>query len=230
MADPKSRSVKRIILRIAFIGFWLWVLFGGAGTIYWLRGWIFVLVASAGMAGLGAAIKRFNPALMEARMKWRHANTKPFDRVILAVYLPLTLIQPALAGIDAVRFGWTSMPFWTVYAGAALYIAGFALMGWIFAVNPYAETTVRIQTERGHTVVDSGPYRFVRHPMYVAIVIMHVAAPLILGSWWSLSVALPIALLFIVRTALEDRALRSELAGYDEYAGRTPYRLVPGVW
>jgi protein-S-isoprenylcysteine O-methyltransferase Ste14 len=95
--------------------------------------------------------------------------------------------------------------------------------------DPYAESTVRIQTERGHQVVERGPYRYIRHPMYVGFVAMHVAGPLIQGSWWALAVAVPIAVLFIVQTSLEDRALREELPGYGEYSMHTPYRLVPRV-
>ena len=100
-----------------------------------------------------------NPTLMEARAKWRHADTKPFDKVILRILLPLGTLQPAVAGLDAVRFRWSSMPVWLAYAGAILFALGMALITWTMSVNRFAEPTVRIQTDRGHTVVTSGPYR-----------------------------------------------------------------------
>jgi protein-S-isoprenylcysteine O-methyltransferase Ste14 len=226
---PSGRAA-RITQQVLFNLLWIAILFGSAGTLDWLRGWIFVGLSCIAMAVLGLVMKKFNPGLIEARARFRHANTKGFDRIIMALYLPLILIQPAIAGIDAVRFHWTSMPFWCVYAGGALMIPTFALVAWTFAVNPFAETTVRIQTERGQKVIDFGPYRFVRHPMYVAIILIHVAGPLVQGSLWALALAVPIAILFVVRTALEDRALRDELPGYDAYTARTRYRLVPGIW
>ena len=97
-------------------------------------------------------------------------------------------------------------------------------------VNPYAESSVRIQTDRGQTVVTSGPYRFVRHPMYVGIILMSLANPLVWGSAWALAMSGVLILLFLWRTAKEDQTLRRELPGYDEYAAQTRYRLLPGVW
>jgi len=135
-----------------------------------------------------------------------------------------------LAGMDAVRFRWSSMPFVSVYIGAVLYGLSMALVGWVLCTNPFAESSVRIQHDRGHTVVSSGPYRFVRHPMYVGSCFMYAATGLILGSVWALLDAGLLAILLVVRTALEDRTLRRELAGYEEYASRTRCRLIPGVW
>jgi protein-S-isoprenylcysteine O-methyltransferase Ste14 len=225
-----SGTIVRAVQSTIFLFVFLATLFGGAGTLRWPRAWLYTGLSVVGMAALGVVVKRLNPGLIEARTKWRYPNTKPFDRVIPPIYVLLTLAQLSVAGMDAVRFGWSTMPYWCLYAGVALFAPPIALITWTMTVNPFAETTVRIQSERGHKVVDAGPYRYVRHPMYVAIVIMHVAAPLILGSMWALALAAPIAILFVVRTALEDRTLRRELAGYDDYARRTHYRLLPGVW
>src|SRR3954453_10940580 len=98
------------------------------------------------------------------------------------------------------------------------------------ALNPYAETTVRIQSDRGHTVISSGPYRLVRHPMYVGSSLMYPGTALMLASKWALLLSAVMAVLLLVRTALEDRTLRRELAGYEQYAVTTRYRLIPGVW
>jgi len=225
-----GRSRKRLIQVAAFATLWFSALFGSAGRLDWTRGWIYAALYSAGMAAIGVVVSRSNAALMEERAKWRHKDTKRFDKIFVATYVPLTYIQPAVAGMDAVRFGWSSMPFPLVYAGAAVLALAMALIAWTLAVNRYAETTVRIQTDRGHTVVTSGPYRFVRHPMYAGAIGMNLATPLILGSVWALAVSGCISVLFIWRTALEDRTLRRELSGYEEYAARTRYRLLPGAW
>ena len=204
-------------------------LFGGAGRWNWSRGWIF-LAAYFSMLGISAiVVLRKNPALMEARANWRHRDTKPFDKIILAVFFPLYNFQFLVAGLDA-RFGVPPIPFAAVYPGLLLFAAAIALVAWAMAVNRFAETTVRIQSDRGQAVISTGPYRWVRHPMYVAALLMFLATSLILGSLWSLVVAALLAALFIVRTALEDRALRRELPGYEQYAARTRYRLLPGVW
>jgi protein-S-isoprenylcysteine O-methyltransferase Ste14 len=225
-----ARTAKRLIQTLMFTAIWLAALFGSAGTFDWTRGWTYAALYVGGMGALGAIIRKTNPDLIEARAKIRRKDTKAFDKVFLAIFLPLTLVQPAVAGLDAVRFHWSSMPDEFLYVGTALLLPAMALIGWTMAVNRYAETTVRIQTDRGHTVVDRGPYRFVRHPMYVGAMVMYVATALILGSFWALAVAGVIVLLFIWRTAMEDLTLRRELAGYEEYAARTRYRLLPGVW
>ena len=209
---------------------WICMVFAGAGTFAWTRGWIAVALYIVGMGTLGLVVRRFNAPLMEARAKRRPADTKPFDKVFLAVLIPLVFIQVAVAGLDAVRFRWSSMPFATAYAGGVLFALAIALIAWSMAVNPHAETTVRIQTDRGHTVVTAGPYRIVRHPMYVGAMLMYVATLLILGSVWALAIAGVMIVLFVWRTVQEDQTLRRELFGYAEYAVRTPYRLVPGLW
>jgi protein-S-isoprenylcysteine O-methyltransferase Ste14 len=228
--SARQRTVKRWIQLVVTTGLFLGALFGGAGRLDWLRGWIFAGLYMAGMAGTGVVMHRLNPELIEARSKWRRKDTKPFDKVFLSLFLPLTLIQPAIGGLDAVRFQWTSLPFRLVWPGAAILGSGMALIAWTLAVNRHAETTVRIQTDRGHAVVSAGPYRFVRHPMYVGLILTYLAAPLILGSLWSLAVGCVIVGLVVWRTAMEDRTLRRELAGYEEFASRTQYRLAPGVW
>ena len=205
-------------------------LFGAAGRLNWIRGWIAVAMWVVGVSTIGLVVKHYNPRLLEARAKWRRKDTKPFDRIFLAIFLPLLVIQPPVAGLDAVRYRWSSVPFAFVYVGAILFALSVVVIAWALAVNPYAESTVRIQTDRGHTVVTSGPYRFVRHPMYAGFVPMYLAIPLVWGSVWALVLAVAIILLFIWRTAREDQTLRQELPGYEEYAARTRYRLLPGVW
>jgi protein-S-isoprenylcysteine O-methyltransferase Ste14 len=135
-----------------------------------------------------------------------------------------------VAGLDAERFRWSSMPFAYVYLGTVLYAVSLIPPVWAMAVNPYLETGLRLQQDRGQFAITSGPYRFVRHPMYVGVILNQFATPLVLGSMWAYAPSLAIAVLFIVRTALEDRTLRNELPGYKEFAEHTRYRLLPGAW
>jgi len=231
-APPVSSTpkLKRTIQALAMLGLLTAAVFGSAGRIDWIRGWICLIAYILAMSTAAALIKLKNPALLEARANWRHKDTKSFDKIFLAIYLPLIFIQPALAGLDAVRFRWSSMPFATVYAGIALYVIATAIIGWTMTVNPFAESTVRIQTDRGHKTVTTGPYRIVRHPMYVGAISMYIGAPLIFGSLWALVAGGLIAALFIWRTAMEDRTLRRELPEYEQFAAVTRYRLLPGVW
>jgi protein-S-isoprenylcysteine O-methyltransferase Ste14 len=200
------------------------------GRLDWARGWIYVILFAAVSVAGTLIVERANPGLLEARAKGFRKDTKRFDRVFYAVFLPLAVVYPMLGGLDAARFGWAPLPWWTVLPGVLLFVAGSALSTWTLIVNRHAESTVRIQNDRGHVVVSDGPYRVVRHPMYTGTVIGLPAAALVLGSGWALVPMALIVVAFIVRTAFEDRALRRELPGYEAYAGATRYRLVPGLW
>jgi protein-S-isoprenylcysteine O-methyltransferase Ste14 len=148
----------------------------------------------------------------------------------LDLYCSFTIAQPILAGLDAARFHGAPMPSWSVYPGVGLFLVSAAWITWVLVRNPHAESSVRIQTERDHSVVSSGPYRFVRHPMYVGLILLHVSIALVLGSMWTLILAGLFTILFFWRTALEDQTLRRELSGYEEYTQVTRYRLMPGIW
>jgi protein-S-isoprenylcysteine O-methyltransferase Ste14 len=205
-------------------------LFLGAGRLDWIRGWITFALWIAGVSAVALIVQHYNPSVLQARAKWRRKDTKGFDKIFLAIYLPMVIIQPLLAGLDAGRYRWSSMPFAFVYIGVALFVLSLVLITAVMILNPFAESTVRIQTDRGHAVITSGPYRFVRHPMYVGMILMYVSTALILGSVWALGLACALAILLIWRTAREDLTLREELPGYQEFAAVTRYRLLPGVW
>ena len=157
-------------------------------------------------------------------------GTKAWDKAWLWLFAPVFLAVYAVAGLDAVRYGWSSMPGWLWLVGLVLFLPGTALISWAMGVNPFFEKTVRIQTEQGHHVIDTGPYRFVRHPGYTGFLGWILSAPLLLGSWWAFVPALLSVAGLVARTLLEDRTLRRELAGYNEYAGRVRARMVPGIW
>jgi len=212
------------------MAFWIALCFGGAGRIDWVRGWICATVYAICVPISGEVVRRLNRELMLARDQWKRHPMTRFDKVILSIYLPLFFLQVLVAGLDAVRYRWLPLPMGTTIPGVLLFVAGMALVTWTMVVNPFAEATVRIQAERGHVVVSRGPYRTVRHPMYVGMILMFPATALILGSGWAMVVAGVMAVLIIWRTANEDKFLLRELPGYQEFAVRTKWRLLPGVW
>ena len=225
-ADLWRGGAKRLVIIGLLLGI---LLFAGAGTTDWFRGWLFIalLVVTFSVNLVVMIIK--NPVLLRERWK-RRKDTKDFDKVFGVIYLVSVLVMLVLAGADAVRYQWSSMAASLVYPGAALHFAGIIPVQWSLVANPHLETTVRIQTDRGHKVISRGPYRYVRHPMYVGVILMFFGWPLILGSWVALGISCFIVCLLCVRTHFEDRTLRSELPGYTEFCRKTRYRLVPGLW
>ena len=150
--------------------------------------------------------------------------------VMLPLFIPAVLAIPIVAGLDAVRYAWTSGSSWMIWPGIIIHVAGDAFMLWAMVVNPHLEGTIRVQSERHHRVVTTGPYAIVRHPMYVGLILVLAGMPLLLGSSWALVPVGIVSLLLAIRAALEDRMLRKDLPGYEAYAHKTVYRLIPGVW
>ncbi len=146
----------------------------------------------------------------------------------MTIYTVMLLVLFAVAGLDAGRFGWSVMPIAVQIAGYVALLMAMAVTYWAMAANPFLSTVVRIQDDRGHYVVTSGPYRYVRHPMYAMMFFMWPGIALELGSWWALIPAAVIVIVFVIRTALEDRTLQAELPGYAEYAQRYPLSISAG--
>jgi len=227
---PTSPLLRdRLFRGLAGVCVWSVLLFVAAGRVGWRRGWIYVglYVCTLVIGEIVVTVK--SPGILHERAR-RHANTKSFDKVILPLVMMTFFAFPVVAGLDAVRFGWSHVGWKVFFAGLPVYLMGCVLIPWTMIVNPYLEKTVRIQEERGHQVIKSGPYAAVRHPMYAGVILQSLAAPLLLGSLWSYLPVGATICLFVVRTALEDRTLRKELPGYAEYAMSTRYRLLPGIW
>jgi protein-S-isoprenylcysteine O-methyltransferase Ste14 len=205
------------------------VLFLSAGRLDWPAAWIFLGSYVLVILTLGVWVIRKSPDVVNERGKIAH-NAKSWDKVLMTIYTVMLLTLFAVAGLDAGRYGWSAMPIAVQVAGYIALLLAMTMTYWAMAVNPFLSTIVRIQDDRGHYVVTSGPYRYVRHPMYSAILIMWPGIALELGSWWALIPAAVIVIVFVIRTALEDKTLQAGLPGYAEYAQHTRYRLVPGVW
>lgn len=220
--------LKRMIQVWMILFFQIAILFAAAGSIEWMRAWIFVILQGGLLVVFGSVMLRVNPELIGQRSK-RKSDIEKYDNLFAIAYSPVLFVTPAVAGLDY-RFGWSGMSFSSTGVGIPLATLGYLLIMWAMAVNTYFETGVRIQKDRGHQVCTKGPYQYVRHPGYVGMVLMYAGTPLILGSWWAFLPAGVVVPLLIIRTALEDRMLRNELTGYADYAQRVKYRLLPGVW
>jgi protein-S-isoprenylcysteine O-methyltransferase Ste14 len=155
---------------------------------------------------------------------------EPWDKLIIFFYGILLCALFIVAGLDAVRFEWSSVSISVKVLGWCTFLAALVLISWVLAENTYASRYVRIQKDREHQVISTGPYRFVRHPMYVGVILWVIGVPLVLGSTWALVPSVLVIALFFVRTALEDRTLQKGLPGYKEYSERVRYRLIPAVW
>jgi protein-S-isoprenylcysteine O-methyltransferase Ste14 len=233
MPPETRRAIIKWIVQAAagWVGYGL-ILFVSAGTVDWVWGWVMLTVIAIFLAAHPIILIPINPALLAEREKGlRDRGVKSWDRwiaVLAGGVFPI--VSWIVAGLDF-RFGWTEpLPLAVHLGGSLVMVLGFALFLWALASNAFFAEGVRIQTERGHTVATGGPYRYVRHPGYSGAMLAMVASPILLGSPWALIPALISAALYVVRTSLEDKMLKVELPGYDEYARRTRYRLVPGIW
>ncbi|MBU7009847.1 MAG: isoprenylcysteine carboxylmethyltransferase family protein [Theionarchaea archaeon] len=226
--NEKHSVVKRMIQVWMILFFQIAILFAAAGSIEWVRAWIFVILQGGLLIVFGSVMLRVNPELIGQRSKMK-SDIEKYDKLFAIAYSPVLFVTPAVAGLDF-RFGWSGMPFSSIGVGIPLATLGYLLIMWAMAVNTYFETGVRIQKDRGHQVCTKGPYQYVRHPGYVGMVLMYAGTPLILGSWWAFLPAGVVVPLLVIRTALEDRMLHNELTGYADYAQRVKYRLLPGVW
>jgi protein-S-isoprenylcysteine O-methyltransferase Ste14 len=225
-------KVGQLVTRIAGMAvvFGL-VLFLPAGTIDWWAGWAFLILFLGFVIVLSAWLLRYNPDLLAERMSGiGHPDQKTWDKVYLVWTGFAFFAWLALMSLDAVRFRWSHVPRWFQGAGALILLGSFYLFFLTFRENTYLSPVVRIQKERGQTVVSTGPYRYVRHPMYAAFALMTVGTALLLGSWYGLS-GVPILIGMVARRAvLEEQVLRQELAGYCAYEARVRFRLVPYIW
>ncbi|NCF69612.1 MAG: DUF1295 domain-containing protein [Chloroflexi bacterium] len=207
-------------------------LFVCAGDIGWWQAWVYsLLFVAAGLGGRFFAERR-HPGLLAERQNIDNIQTvKAWDKV-LAPLMALSLSLPlvVVAGLDH-RFGWSpALPLWLILLGFFLIAFGYAFAVWAIVENRYFSSVVRIQTDRGHVVCDSGPYRIVRHPGYAGNILPLLGIVLALSSLWTLIPAAVALVIAVIRTALEDRTLQEELPGYKEYARRVRYRLLPGIY
>ncbi len=228
MPEERTRVLRWAVLSFVCFFLFLAVALFLPGGIGWWKGWLFLAVFLLQTVIAALYLWRKNPDVFLARSKL-HKGTKHWDKVLFWLLESLILTVFPVAAFDG-RYHWSSAPVWVAVLGYVLMTIGMTGSFWVVSVNKFAEVGVRIQMERGHKVVDTGPYAVVRHPMYAAALLVSPGMALALGSLWALIPAAVASILLIVRTALEDRTLQNELEGYKEYASRVRHKLVPGVW
>lgn len=229
LQTASPRQWVRLVVAYLFIPL---VLFICGGDFGWWEAWVYsVLIVSAGIGGRIWAEQRHPGLLAERQNVEKMQSTKTWDKALaplmaLSVSFPLVIV----AGLDH-RYGWSPVfPLWLIVSGFILVALGYAFATWALVENRFFSTTVRIQTERGHVVCDSGPYRIVRHPGYAGNIPPLLGIVLALGSLWTLVPAAVALIIAVVRTALEDQTLQEELPDYRNYARRVRYRLIPGIY
>ena len=198
----------------------------------WWEAWVYALVGILGFVFSRFLAARRHPDILAERARFmQHADIKPWDKTLAALVGLGGALIPIIAGLDA-RFDWFTRDFvlWEELVALTLVVAGFVLGSWALIENRFFSGVVRIQTDRGQTVVDTGPYRYLRHPGYAGALLTYWFVPFLLDSLLTFVPVIFITVVLIIRTSLEDRTLQSELPGYKEYAQKTRYRLLPGIW
>jgi protein-S-isoprenylcysteine O-methyltransferase Ste14 len=223
-------GVRGIVVQSILIVIGFAVLFISAGTLAWVNAWIYAGLVSLYWVISTVVLARANPEMLNERGSVVRKGTIGFDKVWVAIYPVLTFGNLVVMGFDAVRFQWSFMPFRLTFVGIFMFIALCPLALRAMVVNKFFEWTARIQNEKQQYICTSGPYRIMRHPGYIGLIVTILAYPFILGSWWGFVLSGILTIVIVIRTAREDSMLQNELPGYKEYAGQVKYRLIPLVW
>jgi len=171
-----------------------------------------------------------NPGLMQERMRLGSSDQEGWDKVLFPLMEVCFIVWLIFMSLDAVRFHWSSVPLWLQMVGTLILLCSFYFLFLTFRENSYLSPVVRIQEERGHKVISTGLYHYVRHPMYIAILVFIIGTSLLLGSWYGLGFVIICMAILARRAVLEERTLRVELPGYTSYMTQVRYRFIPGVW
>jgi protein-S-isoprenylcysteine O-methyltransferase Ste14 len=219
-------TTRRVYIRVALVvPVLLAVFFIPAGTLDYWEAWVYLGVLLIPLAFVVGYFLKNNPEFLEGRMEVREREHA--QRRIIGLSFFWFVLTFMLPGLDR-RFGWSDVPLPVVIAADLLVLLGYGLIVLVFRENQYASRTV--QVEQGQQVISSGPYALVRHPMYLGAMLMYLASPLALGSYWALLPALLIIPILVARIANEEKVLERDLNGYREYKQKIRYRLLPGIW
>jgi protein-S-isoprenylcysteine O-methyltransferase Ste14 len=206
------------------------ILFASAGTFTWPAGWAFLFLFFAPAAWASVRLGKRDPALLQERMRVTGDKAQPlWDKIFLALIAAAFLAWLALMGFDA-RFGWTYVGGGLQIVGAIAMLGGIWMVDRVFAENTFAAPLVKVQAERGHKVIDTGPYALVRHPMYSGGAVFLVGCALVLGSWWGVLGAVFLTAAIAWRALGEEATLARDLPGYTDYMRKVRWRLAPGLW
>jgi protein-S-isoprenylcysteine O-methyltransferase Ste14 len=206
------------------------LLFASAGTLQWPGAWAFLATSAVLGPACGLWLARTDPALLAERLRLTARDGQPAaDKKFMLVFVATAFVWFVAIGIDR-RAHASHVPLPLEALGLAMYLLSTGFIMWVFHENSFAAPVIKVQAERAHHVISTGPYAWVRHPMYSGVMLFFVGAPLLLGSWWGVAMAPLFVVLFAIRIAIEERALIAGLPGYADYTAQVRYRLVPGFW
>ncbi len=222
---------RMVVQTTAWLATMAAILFLAAGDWVWMPGWLFLAEIAISTFALNFWLAGYDPALLASRLSAPvQTDQLPWDRVFMSVGAFVFAGWLVLCALDARRFGWSFVPLWTRALGAVLIALSMIVVWQTFRFNSFAAPQIRLQRERRQHVITGGPYRIVRHPMYAGGLLMFLGTPLLLGSWWGL-LMVPLGLIGIgFRAVGEERMLRRELPGYEDYARQVRFRMLPGLW
>jgi protein-S-isoprenylcysteine O-methyltransferase Ste14 len=229
--EERNAAIKQMMLSTAMQTIMMLVFYFSAGRTDIPRSWFLFSVSFVYFVASNLALYKYNPGLLIQRLKIRRQGSKTWDEVLMRVSnLTALLLVPTVAGLDVGRYQWSNLGWSYAVIGIVSLIVSSVIINWAMIENPYFEPTMRIQDDRDHHVVTTGPYAFVRHPGYISGILWLASIPLILGSLYAFAPFALYTVLMTLRTYLEDRTLQEELPGYSEYAESVRYRLFPGIW
>jgi len=230
--QTQSGAISRLILRMALsIAATGAILFVSAGTVRWLGAWAYLIETGALALAAGLWLAKYDPELLRERLASPiQREQRAWDKMLVATLMFLGLGWLVLMALDAERNEWSHVPGGVQVIGFGLILLSFYVGFLTIRENSYAAQTVKIQKERGQEVISTGPYRYVRHPMYASVALFTLGAPLLLGSWYGLALCPLVIAVLGSRAMMEERVLAAELDGYSEYSDRVQHRLIPLVW
>lgn len=213
-----------LIFTMGVVGIALMLLVPAWTLDYW-QAWLFMGTLFIPAAIVVAYFLKHDPSLLEKRMQYREKEIK--QKLIIKVATVVFLIGLVVPGFDY-RYGWSQVPGWLVIAADLIVFLGYMFIFWVFKTNSYASRIIEVQ--KGQKVISTGPYAVVRHPMYAGAMVMYLAMPLALASYWALLFFIPIIPILVLRTLNEEALLKKDLPGYKEYCKKVKFRMIPGIW
>lgn len=223
------KKLQLLLKSLAIAFFFFITLLISAGRINYWQAWLYISMNIL-MNLMTVFTAQFNPELTNERLS-PGKGIKKWDKVILTLSAPVYISMLIVAGLDSGRFYWSPEFHWTIYiTGVVLTFSGHIFFLVARSQNKFFSSVVRIQTDRGHTVCETGLYKIVRHPGYFGMIISTVGFPFLFGSYWSIIPVIISIILLLIRTSLEDKTLIKELSGYYDYTQKTRYLIIPKIW
>lgn len=216
------QAIIKFLIGVVIVGV---LIFLPAGTFAFYNGWLFMGVLFIPMMIAGIVMMIKNPKLLSSRLDVKEKQKE--QGLVIKLSGLMFIVGFVVAGLDF-RFGWIKLAEWIPYVFAGVLICAYLLWAEVLRENTYLSRTIKV--EKGQTVIDTGLYAIVRHPMYTASVILFLAMPLVLGSLVAFFVFLLYPIIIIIRILYEEKYLEKELVGYTEYKKKVKYRLIPFIW